>query len=121
MEDSGTGLLPAVEGHSLEQNRIERNKPTRKLASRTNAPLQWGGGGEGEGVEGGARGGGGGKRWTNYSSLWWTPVTYLQVCETVPAGDQKGECVCVCVLASHSECVCFWGRGGLCVCVCVCV
>ena len=23
MEDSGGGLLPAVEGHSLEQNRIE--------------------------------------------------------------------------------------------------
>ena len=26
LEDSGGGLLPAVEGHSLEQNRIEQNK-----------------------------------------------------------------------------------------------
>ena len=26
MKDSGEGLLPAVEGHSLEQNRIEQNR-----------------------------------------------------------------------------------------------
>ena len=62
--------------------------------------LSWGGGGGGAGDTRVMRWQS--KKWTNYSSLWWTPVTYLLHL----------------IVAVTSERNCTWKKNEKCVCVC---